>query len=283
MKFPRFLQHARLCALLLAVAPALQAAPQLPDFVYQGKLEQNGAPANGNFDLGFALFDAPAAGNPVGTPISLPAYPVVDGIFSTSLAFPGAFTGTQLYLEVSVNGTPMLPRQPVATAPVAQFSLSGTIAPGSVGSTELATFAVTNSKLAADSVSSSKILAGAVGTSELGNGVVTADKIATGAVGAAEIANDSIARGKIAGGYSNGAFAITIGANTCVDFNLSIGGAQVNDMILFSFQQGASVPPNLLFQPMRVPSDGLVAMRGCNVGNTAQSTGNLPIYLVTLR
>ena len=37
----------------------------------QGRLEQSGAPANGLFDLTFALFDAPEGGNPVGATISV--------------------------------------------------------------------------------------------------------------------------------------------------------------------------------------------------------------------
>lgn len=110
-----------------ASAPA-PTAPQLPDFVYQGRLEQEGYPANGNYDLTFSLWDAPTGGNRVGNVISEPAYPVQNGLFSVSLAFPGAFTGTQLYLEVAVNGV-ALPRQPVATAPVAQHALNGVVGP----------------------------------------------------------------------------------------------------------------------------------------------------------
>src|SRR6185369_7825218 len=96
--------------LSLLSVPA-QAAPQLPDFTYQGRLTQNGAPANGNFNLTFQLFDADGAGLQVGSTVNLPGFPVSDGLFTVSLAFPGAFTGVQLWLQVSVNGVPLLPRQ----------------------------------------------------------------------------------------------------------------------------------------------------------------------------
>ncbi|MEO8012374.1 MAG: LamG-like jellyroll fold domain-containing protein, partial [Dokdonella sp.] len=51
------------------------------------------------------------------------------GLFTVSLAFPGAFTGNQRWLQVSVNGQLLLPRQPVSTTPVAQYALNGNAGP----------------------------------------------------------------------------------------------------------------------------------------------------------
>lgn len=291
-------------ALMLCLACAgsayAQSSPQLPDFTYQGRLQQSGAPANGNFDLSFALFDQASGGTQVGVTVTETDFPVADGIFNVSLSFPGAFTGTQLYLQVTVEGTPMLPRQAVSTAPVAQFSLSGSIGgpaggvltgnypnPGLgisvVGSNNIATGAVTNSKLATDSVSSSKISSGAVGSTELATDAVTSDKIANGAVVNASIASDSISRGKIAGGYSNGAIAVNVGANDCNTYNISVLGAEVNDMVFFNLQSAYSLPANLLIQPIKVTSADTVMIRACNIGSTAASTGDIGIYVLTLR
>src|SRR5690606_10300057 len=62
--------------LALACAGAVQAqVPQLPDFTYQGRLTQNGMPANGEYDLEFALYDAETGGNEIGTAQSEPGYP----------------------------------------------------------------------------------------------------------------------------------------------------------------------------------------------------------------
>lgn len=105
------------------------AAAQLPDFTYQGQLQQNGQPANGAFNLTFALFNAASGGAQVGATISENSFPVTGGLFTVSLSFPGAFTGTQLWLQVGVNGTPLSPRTAVSTTPVAQYALSGSIAP----------------------------------------------------------------------------------------------------------------------------------------------------------
>ncbi len=122
------------CCIAVAL-PASEVAvaqvAQLPDFTYQGRLAQDGQPANGAFDLVFTLYDAEVAGHVVGSPQSEPQFPIVDGLFRVSLAFPGVFTGDQMWLDVSVNGQSLSPRQAIATTPVAQYALSGN--PGPAG------------------------------------------------------------------------------------------------------------------------------------------------------
>ncbi len=124
-----------LCTIVLLISllagTAIAQTAQLPDFTYQGQLQQSGQPANGAFDLSFALYDAETGGQQVGTAIDEPQFPVTNGLFTVSLSFPGAFTGEQRWLQVSVNGQPLIPRQAVSTTPVAQYALDGN--PGPAG------------------------------------------------------------------------------------------------------------------------------------------------------
>jgi len=110
------------CFLLCGLA---DAADQVEEFTYQGRLLLNGQPANGTFPMTFTLFDAASGGAQVGTLVSKPSVNVSGGGFGVALGYPGAFTGKQLWLEITVNGQTLGVREAVRAAPVAQFALNG--------------------------------------------------------------------------------------------------------------------------------------------------------------
>ena len=63
-------------------APLAPAATQLPDFVYQGRLDQDGTPLNGNVNLKFTLWDQQSGGTQLGDAINEANYPVSNGVIS---------------------------------------------------------------------------------------------------------------------------------------------------------------------------------------------------------
>jgi hypothetical protein len=98
-------------------------------FTYQGRLQQNGAPANGSYDLQSTLYDIASGGASVAGPITNVAATISNGLFTATLDFgPGLFVGTNRWLEISVrtNGAgPFVllnPRQPLTPAPYAIYA-----------------------------------------------------------------------------------------------------------------------------------------------------------------
>ena len=79
---------------------------------YQGRLLNGGEPANGLFNVDFSLWNDPSAGSQVGSTIMFNDLPITDGLFTVELDFgPSAFDNTDRWLEVTVNGTELTPRQ----------------------------------------------------------------------------------------------------------------------------------------------------------------------------
>jgi hypothetical protein len=106
-------------------------------FNYQGRLSDNGAPANGTYDLQFTIYDSLTGGSVVGGPIFIRPTEVSNGLFTVTLDFgAGAFTGPPRFLEIGVrtndsdmDHTPLSPRQPILATPYAitAGNLAGTL------------------------------------------------------------------------------------------------------------------------------------------------------------
>ena len=96
-------------------------------FSYQGRLTDNGAPPNGNYDLRFTIYDALTAGNQVGTPLTNRPVALSNGLFTVALDFgAGVFSGPNRWLEIGVrtNGSvgayaTLAPRQTITPSPYA--------------------------------------------------------------------------------------------------------------------------------------------------------------------
>src|SRR5262245_47553915 len=123
------LLSATLCSVALAT-------PLGTSITYQGQLKNAGQPANGNFNLVFTLWDAAGSGSPpsgglqIGSPDNEPRTPVSNGLFTVQLNDTNqfgatAFDGNARWLQISVNGTTLGPRQLLAATPYAMYALGG--------------------------------------------------------------------------------------------------------------------------------------------------------------
>ncbi|MDE3068170.1 MAG: hypothetical protein KGJ60_11545 [Verrucomicrobiota bacterium] len=109
-------------------------------FTYQGRLNDNSAPADGLYDLRFKLFVDPLGNNQAGSALLTNAVAVNNGAFIVTLDFgAGTFNGSNYWLEVDVktNGaatyvdlSPLQPLTPVPYAIFAENASGGGLAAG---------------------------------------------------------------------------------------------------------------------------------------------------------
>ncbi|HWD19618.1 MAG TPA: tail fiber domain-containing protein [Verrucomicrobiae bacterium] len=145
-------------AVLLLGATAATSPAQSTAFTYQGQLQYNGAPANGLYDLQFAVFDAVTNGVQISVFVTNVATPVSAGLFTATLDFGAApFDGSPIWLDVAArtngNGAfvSLAPRQPITPSPLAIYAATAASA-GAVGSivnTNIAQLSVPNTTVQA--------------------------------------------------------------------------------------------------------------------------------------
>jgi hypothetical protein len=126
--------------LVLSAVFTLAQQPLGTAFTYQGSLAAGGQPANGFYDLQFAIYDSPVNGEQM-TPALTNSVGVTNGLFNTTLDFgPGAFGGDARWLDIAVrtNGgsafTPLAPRQALTAAP---YALTATQVTGLIADAQL--------------------------------------------------------------------------------------------------------------------------------------------------
>ncbi len=161
-----------LCAFFTGVCSTIG---QSTAFTYQGNLTLSGAPADGSFDLEFALYDAVTDGVQTGPTLTNLAVSVNKGLFTVSLDFLneqnyGLFSQPfWLQIGARTNGgsafTLLSPRQEILGVPYAFYAVISGFASN-----------------AASSMTAVTVAANGVGSGAIQNGAVTAANIANGQV-----------------------------------------------------------------------------------------------------
>src|SRR6185436_21041502 len=82
----------------------LSAFAQGTGFTYQGQLNDGAAPANGIYDLRFAIYDSTnIPGAVIAGPLTNAATEINNGLFTVTLDFgAGVFNGPDRWLEIGV-------------------------------------------------------------------------------------------------------------------------------------------------------------------------------------
>ena len=132
--------------MIAAVLPSETVHAQGTAFMYQGRLNDSGSPANGNYDLRFTIYDSTnIPGTVIAGPLTNSATAVSNGLFTVTLDFgPGTFTGPARWLDIGVrtNGsvntfTSLSPRQPILAVPYAIFANTASNLSGSLPAAQL--------------------------------------------------------------------------------------------------------------------------------------------------
>lgn len=130
---------------LLVLTIEAAAYGQGTAFNYQGRLTNDGAPADGLFEFDFKVFDAVTGGNQVGPDLAPQLIQVSNGVLTAQLDFgAGVFTGAARFLEIGVRpaGSPnpytvLTPRQGVSSIPYTIRSISAASADTATSANQL--------------------------------------------------------------------------------------------------------------------------------------------------
>ncbi|HEX9046006.1 MAG TPA: hypothetical protein VF988_03180 [Verrucomicrobiae bacterium] len=138
----------RLLAAIFVFAVTLRVSAQGTAISYQGRLYDGGAPANTNYDLRFAVYDALTNGLRISAFLTNSAVPVSNGLFAVTLDFgPNIFNGTDNgsndWMDIAVRATgtgsftALTPRQPILPVPYALFAVNASNLLGKLQATQL--------------------------------------------------------------------------------------------------------------------------------------------------
>lgn len=140
---PRVVSFVGAAALLFgAGATTSRVFAQGTAFTYQGRLNDGTNPANGTYDLSFAIYDAATAGTQQGGTVTNTGTVVSNGLFTVTLDFGDQFPGADRWLQIAArtNGaatfTTLSPRQALTPSPyaiTAETVVSGGLEMGTYG------------------------------------------------------------------------------------------------------------------------------------------------------
>jgi hypothetical protein len=289
-------------ALGLVTALGVPAQAQTPlgtGFTYQGRLTDNGSPADGSFDLQFILYDALGGGNQVGPIVLVPDLAVSQGLFTVSLDFGAVFAGTRRWLEIGVRPgasagaySILSPRQDLTATPGALFSAAtpwGGITGKPAGFADDVdndttytqgqgiTVAGTVISVTTGGITSAMIADGGIAGADIGIDVVTAAHIAPGAVMGAEIADSAVTSVDIAADTIAAVDIATGGVGTAEILDGAIAGVDIANGAVTAAQMGAGAVTSVAILDASVTSADIAidTIQAADIGSGAVGASEL--------
>lgn len=184
-------------AFLAALNSLSTASAQGTAFTYQGRLTDQGTPANGVYDLQFNLYKLASDGSPQTGAVLTDDLAITNGLFTVTLDFgAGPFFGDDRWLDIAVRPgassgdyTNLAPRQLITATPYAirAANFSGAVLAvqitGKITGAQLAAGAVTAANIASNTITANQLAPGAAlsniyasGQSAVGSGGVILSK-----------------------------------------------------------------------------------------------------------
>jgi hypothetical protein len=225
--------HLFLALALLALATFSSTVfAQGTAFTYQGRLNNSGNSANGNYNLTFTLFATNSTGVAIAGPVTNSAA-VSNGLFTTTIDFgAGIFTGsTNLWLEIGVrtNGavsfSTLAPRQQITPTPYAIYTQTAASLNNGMGNTL---------SDGASAIGGGRNNTSTGGTSVIGGGAHNFVSGATATIGGGESNTNTGYSSTIGGGINNTVVSgyATVGGgegNTAYSRDTVVAGGQLNN------------------------------------------------------
>jgi hypothetical protein len=210
-----------------------------------------------------------------------PRYADVAATVALLLSMGGtAYAATAL--APNTVGTPQLKDHAVTAIKLHAGAVTpANLAAGAVTDVGLADAAVTNTKLADGAVTNTKIADGAVTNFKIAPGSVTHSKLGADSIDGSNVAANSLSLADMVGADISGGISFSLGAGKCGSLALGVSGAQVGQVVLFSFKGDVAVPSSVTFGGTKVTSAGHVTVFACNHAASTVSVTNLGIRVIT--
>lgn len=149
--------------------------------------------------------------------------------------------------------------------------ISAKIANGAVGTVKITNGAVTNAKLAPNSVGNANIVDNSVGFA----------KLIDSSVNSAKVVDNSVSLADLVGADATVPITLPAGVNahTCAFQTKTVAGAVAGQVPLLAVQ--TTLPDTWVVTALKVPSNGNVVVRFCNIDNAASVLLNATLRIIT--